>query len=120
MTNPIFPTMEMEQDSKFYNVELEDPAIKSEMDGGYVVSRARHTRKPRKTYTTGYSEILEPDRKRLEDFWTLVRGGSVIFDWTDPVEKAVCKVRFTQPLKFKYTGVGDLKKWEVSITLEQA
>lgn len=120
MTDPVFPKMDKEQDSKYYGVELEDPAMKSKMEGGYVVSRARHTRKPRKTFTTGYTGILEPDRERLETFYNLVRGGSVIFDWTDPVQQITYKVRFAEKIKFRYTGMGVSKLWDVSIILDQA
>jgi len=119
MTNPIFPTMDKEQDSKFYTVKQEDKSLKTEMDGGYVVSRAKHTRKPRKTWTTGYTGIGNADKQRLMDFYDEVNG-SVIFDWTDPVSKAVFQVRFTSQPEFKYTGLGVAQLWDVQLELQQA
>lgn len=120
MANPVFPTMTKEQDSKFYQKELENVAMTTPMDGGYVVSRAKHTRKPRRTYKTGYSGILNADRQKLEDFWDLVKGGSVIFDWKDPISLATIQVRFSEKLSFKYVGIGVSQLWDVSITLDQA
>ena len=120
MTNPVFPKMDKEQDSKFYEISLEDVALKTQLDGGYVVSRAKHTRKPRKTFQTGYSSILNADRARLEAFYAQVRGGSVVFDWTDPIDKVVHQVRFADEMRFQYVGVGVAQLWDVQFKLEQA
>jgi hypothetical protein len=90
------------------------------MEGGYVVSRARHTRRPRRKFKTGYTGLKNDDKKTLEDFYDLVRGSSVIFDWTDPIDNVVWQVRFAQPLRFSYTGVGVAKLFDVMVELEQA
>lgn len=121
MPNPIFPTLAKGQDSKFYKVAQENTALTTKMEGGYVVSRAKHTRKPRKTWTTGFSSILNADRIKLQDFWDTVRGGSVIFDWTDPITNTVMQVRFVgEGLEFSYVGMGVAQLWDVSFQLEQA
>lgn len=120
MTNPVFPTLAMLQDSKFYSVEQEDVGLKTTMDGGYVVSRAKHTRTPRRTFTTGFTTIRTADKALLEAFYTTVRGSSVIFDWTDPVSLTVYQVRFADKLTFKYTGMGAMQLWDVGVKLEQA
>jgi hypothetical protein len=120
MTNPVFPTMTKAQDSKFYEIAQEDVTMKTAMDGGYVVSRAKHTRKPRRSFKTGFSGILNPDRVRLMDFYDLVHGGSVIFDWTDPIEHVVYQVRFDGPMSFKYVGIGSSQLWDVQFQLQQA
>jgi hypothetical protein len=120
MTNPVFPTTSKGQDSRFYEVSREDPALKTEMEGGYVVSRAKHTRRPRRKFKTGYSSIGNADRAILEAFYDQVRGGSAIFDWKDPIEQVVYQVRFSQALTFKYVGIGEAQLWDVSVELEQA
>lgn len=120
MTNPVFPTTSKGQDSKFYEVSREDPALKTEMEGGYVVSRAKHTRRPRRKFKTGYTGIGNADRVILEGFYDKVRGGSVVFDWKDPIEQTVYQVRFAQPPAFKYAGIGINQLWDVTIELEQA
>jgi len=123
MPNPVFPTLALTnggQDSKVYNVEQEDPALKSDLEGGYVVSRAKHTRKPRKTFTTGYRAVSDADRKMLQNFYDTVRGGAVIFDWTDPVDGIVYQVRFVEKLQWKYVGIGEAKLWDVQFRVQQA
>jgi len=116
---PTFPTLTEGQDSSLYEVSTENPAIRSEMEGGYVVSRARHTRAPRKTYKTGFTNIGTADKALLDSFWFTVKGGSASFDWTDPVTLSVITVRFMNDITFKYTGAGATKRWNVGITLEQ-
>lgn len=123
MSNPQFPTLALTnggQDSKFYSEKLEDPSMKTTMEGGYVASRARHTRPPRITFTTGFSSISDADRKTLRDFWASVGGGSVIFDWQNPVDGITYAVRFAAEMQFKYVGIGETKLWDCQITLEQA
>lgn len=120
MADPIFPTLSRGQDSKAMSVELEDKAMKTEMDGGYVVSRAKHTRKPRRKFTSGFSQLTDADKTALEDFWDLVGGGSVIFDWLNPSNNTVYKVRFAAPISFKYSGMGGTNRWDVTFSLDQA
>lgn len=121
MANPIFPTLAKGQDSKYYKVTQENTAMSTKMDGGYVVSRAKHTRKPRKAFVSGFTSILNVDKTKLQDFWETVRGGSVIFDWTDPASKVVFQVRFVgESLEFSYVGKGATQLWDVSFKVEQA
>lgn len=121
MSNPVFPTLSRGQDSSLYSVELEDASLKTTMEGGYVVSRAKHTRPARKTFHSGFTFITDADRATLETFYgTTVRGGSVVFDWQDPPSLAIYQVRFVGPLQFKYVGRGDTRRWDVTFALEQA
>jgi len=123
MANPVFPTLALTnggQDSTKFGIKTEDVAIKSELEGGYVASRARHTRKPRKTFSTGFKAISDADRKTLEAFYERVGGASVIFDWTDPVDGKVWQVRFEGEFSFNYVGIGITKLWDVSFQLQQA
>lgn len=122
MSNPQFPTLSTGSDSALYAVEAEDVSEKTSMDGGYVVSRAKHTRTPRKTFTTGYTDLVNADKQLIQDFWdNVARGGSVIFDWTDPASLVVYSVRFTGgTLQWKYTGIGPTQRWQVQFKLEQA
>jgi hypothetical protein len=123
MTNPVFPTLALPkggQDSTQFAIKVEDVAIKTEMEGGYVVSRARHTRTPRQTFSTGYKGISDADRTTLQNFYNTVGGGSVIFDWANPVDLVTYQVRFASELEFRYAGVGVTKLWDVSFQVQQA
>lgn len=123
MSDPVFPTLTFTnggEDSKLYRMQQEDPTLKTEMEGGYVVSRARHTRIPRKTFSTGYTGISDADKKILENFYAQVRGASMIFDWIDPVGGTVYKVRFDGPIEFRYVGIGPTKLWDIQFKVVQA
>jgi hypothetical protein len=115
----VFPKLDKEQDSRFYEVVLEDVGMKSPLDGGYVASRPKHTRRPRRSFKTGYSKISNADRATLEAFYTQTLGSSIIFEWCDPVECFTYQVRFAGPMSFKYVGMGVSQLWEAQIQLEQ-
>lgn len=148
----IFPgaSLSMPPDAKFYDVEVENPAIRTEFEGGYVASRTRHRRsRLRRTFTTGYNNLDDLDRVVLEDFWNLVKGGSVIFSWFDEIayearywrikndptypgyNPALVKssldpapftfrVRFLDKLSFRRSGHGHNIRFEIpSIKLEE-
>lgn len=122
MSNPVFPTLVRGEDSKNYSVEFENVAVSAATDGGYVVTRAKHTRRPRRTFTGGFTDIGMTDKTTLENFWNTVKGGSVIFDWLDPVTKTVIAVRFADkdPMQFKYTGMGGNHRWDVTYKIIEA
>lgn len=102
------------EDSKFFSVSYEDPSMKVEMDGGYTLSRARHTRTPRRHITTGYSNLTDADRGLLETFYNSQRGGSKAFSYTNPISGEVITVRFDGPIVFTYAGVGSTVRWNVA------
>lgn len=122
MTTPVFPhilTSGEGQDAKKFGFDLEDPAIKSDMEGGYVFSRARFTRAPRRTWTSGFTYISAASKAQLVTFWTTVMGGSVIFQWKNPSDLVDYQVRFSDPLKFTYVGAGTNQRWDVTFKVEE-
>lgn len=127
MTNPVFPTLSVQSNSSAHAPTQENPAIATKLEGGYVATRPRHTRTPRRTFPVSYTDLRDADKQLLMAFWDTVKGGSVIFDWTDPesaMNAGVAKtyqVRFTdQELKWAYKGRGPTKLWDISFTLQQA
>lgn len=137
MTAPNFPVLAKSQDSKYFTVEMEDVALKTKMDGGYVVSRAKHTRKPRKTFKAGYTGISNADKLILQNFYESVGGGSVIFNWVSPIKLVTSvmqqngsqitvtstdsyAVRFVEKMIFQYAGIGNTQMWDVQFSIEQA
>lgn len=106
-------------DSKHYKAIPEDPSIKTEMDGGYMVSRPRHTRTPRLTFSLGWKSMLHADRNTVKAFWNTVRGSSNTFTWTDPDTNTVFTVRFKGQISEEYVGKGNLKLWNLTMELEQ-
>lgn len=122
MATPVFPTLPsgMLPDSQQFTETAEDPAKREDMEGGYVVSRAKHTRKPRRTWGIGFRDLTDADKVTLDDFWDTVRGGSLILNWTHPKTSVVYAVRFKESMNWKYVGWGPRSNWDCSFTLEQA
>lgn len=121
-TSTNFPTLSASAipDSSAFQVSYEDPAMRLDMEGGYVISRARHTRTPRRTWKVTYKMLSNADRALLETLWDTVRGGSATFNWTNPQNSTSYEVRFKEQLSFNYTGRGTNQRWDCSFTLEQA
>lgn len=123
MTNPVFPSLVLKNgglDSQQYSVTLEDPSISTKIEGGYVVSRAKHTRAPRRTFAIVYKAISDADKAAISAFYDSVRGGSTIFDWADPSSGAILQVRFQGELTLSYVGMGKTKLWNLSFKVQTA
>lgn len=74
-------------DRKYYSEEHENPAVRTEMEGGYVASRPRHRRAPlRRTWTFGYTDLSNSSKKALEGFYNAQKGGSKVFQWLNVYE----------------------------------
>lgn len=114
-----FPTISKKQDSQYFSMKQDDPAIRAKAEGGYEFSRPRFTRRPRRTFTTGFSYITDDDRAVLEQFWNDVKGGSHAFDWEHPISKELILVRFTKPIDYAYAGVGRTYLWHVKMELKE-
>lgn len=118
MPNPVFPFAAL-QDSSRFGENPEDPAVRVDTDGGYEITRARFTRAPRRTWTTGFASLTETEKGTLATFWNTVKGGSAYFDWTNPNTLAVHVVRFTKSLSWKYVGKLANKRWDVDIEVRE-
>lgn len=118
-----FPTLSMRPDGTSFKVSIPNPSIESEeTDGGYFNTRPRYTRRPPKTFTFKFTDIGQDDRDTLDHFFSeVVKGSSVIFNWTDPTNGAVHQVRFSQGFKLEFirTGVSFNHRYdtnEISLT----
>jgi len=106
------------QDSAYYNISLEDNTIRNATDGGYELTRARNTRKPRKTFSTGFTEMNQSDFEIFTDFWNYYTGAK-IFYWVNPVDFVTRSVRFSDMPKISYVGVGGFAKYNIEVTLKE-
>ena len=119
MPNPIMPYV-TEQDSQYFMESPEDPAMRTDMEGGYEISRARFTRAPRRTYTSGFTRMTQTQKDALDTFYDSVKGGSVVFDWTHPQKNTVMQVRFTKAMTAKYAGRGGVHYWDIQFEVRTA
>ena len=111
-----FPT---KQDAAKFGFEQEDVGIRSEMEGGYVLTRPRHTRRPRRTYKTGFTDLSNAEKIQFEDFIAEF-GTYKAFNYTVPVVGTVINVRLREIPKYEYKGAGANLRWDINdIFLEE-
>lgn len=114
MATKTFPAVLADiQDSQFFQIDLEDKTLKGEVEGGYTHARPRHTRKPRRTFKTGFTEITQAQMELLVSFYDDV-GGYTKFNYTNPTTGVVHEVRFDKPFGLKYKGIGATKLWNIT------
>jgi hypothetical protein len=99
-------------DTAKYSITGQDPAVRAEMDGGYVVTRARYTRRPRREISLGFTNISESDRQCLLAFFEEMRGGSDMFTFREWGTTDMITVRFKSVPTASYKGVGQYKRWD--------
>jgi hypothetical protein len=79
---------------------FDDPAIRTEMEGGYTNTRPRYTR-IRGTWPLKWNALTETHYNTLKNFYKNdTFGGSLFFSWTTPTDESTVNVRFTK----KYAG----------------
>jgi len=108
------------EDSKHFTEDSADPAARFEMEGGYTSTRPRYTRLPRKTWTTGFSDLTDAQKNSHTAFWDTYMGGSNSFIYLNPANATEYTVRFKGKPKITYVGMASLRRWEITgIVLEQ-
>ena len=100
-------------DAATWAESVEDPAITpGKMEGGYVTSRPRFTRTPRRTFTFQFQ--MMSDKTNLENFYNTNYGSAGGFNITHPITSAVINVRFDNAMKLKFSrmGFGPINIWQ--------
>lgn len=92
----VFPTFSNGQkpDQTTWEEEREDPSDSSPIEGGYVVTRAKFTRLPRKTWRFEYKNVANVDKLAFDAFLDSVLVGSDAFTWNHPFTGSSYTVRF--------------------------
>lgn len=106
------------EDSRYFSIEKRDNTVSSEMEDGYEISRPRSTRLPGRIFESGFTDIGDADKERLESFWDGVTTAN-LFSWNIPTSNQEIMVRFKGSLKFQYSGAGDTHLWNVQFTLRE-
>jgi len=97
-----------------------DPAIRSESDGGYVISRARFTRIVQNWPNIRYEWLSLANKNTLRTFETdTAVGGSASFDWTHPLSSTVYDVRFMGRIRYTTHQHTNGLFWTVEFGLEE-
>jgi len=103
-----------------------DPTIRSLSEGGYVTSRARFTRIPRK-WTLKYNWMSQANKDTVKAFEegnantvpVGVAGGSDSFDWLNPEDGETYDVRFFGMITYKAHAHTNFLWWMVEFILEE-
>jgi hypothetical protein len=96
----------------------QDPTLRHETDGGYVITGTRFTGTPPDKYHVRYDPITEAEKATLKTFQAQQGVGAVMFDWTNPFTSAILSVRLLSPMKFKpRKGVPGL--WSMEMDIEE-
>ena len=112
-----FPTLSINPSVRDWTEEKAfDPTIRSRSEGGYVKTRARCTRIPRKWHMV-YDALSKTDKETLEEYEDDQQVGAGSFNWTNPLNSTTYSVRFAGPVK--YTMMGNVNFWTVAIDLEE-
>ncbi len=102
----------------FDDTVAHDPAIRSLSEGGYVTSRARFTRIPRK-WTVGYNWVSKANKDTLKAFEVDRRGGSGSFTWINPEDSTTYTVRFIGLIRDVPHAHANFLFWIVDFILEE-
>lgn len=117
---PNFPAIQY-LDAATFMEESENPSIEpAKMEGGYVITRPRFTRRPRRSFSFNFTLMNDVNKTTLFNFWNTVRGGSNAFTWTHPQTGEAINVRFSPQttMRFKRIGFGANSFWQTeTITL---
>lgn len=122
---PVAPSVLIEKhdSAKFSETAVADPALPIKTEGGYAITRPRTTRRPRRSFSLGFTDISNQDKEDIQALYDESRGGSdIITGWTHPVTGVEIQVRFKVGSipSFKYHGFGNNHRWDVSgIILEE-
>lgn len=118
------PALAGKEDSSKYGFEVEDVGIRSDMDGGYVLARPRTTRAPRRSWTSGFTDISNANKLLVEAFF-VAKGTFNQFSYEVPVPnseggaKETVTVRFAEPIKWEYKGFGTNARWNMEFKVEE-
>lgn len=116
--------MENKEDAGHYGYSVEDNCVRSSKDNEIsLFVRARHKRRPRRTFTTGFTDINDAEKNILEAFY-LAKHTALHFTWVLPHTvntgaPQTVTVRITSAPVFEYAGVGFTSRWNVKFTLEE-
>lgn len=91
---------------------IEDPAIKTKSEAGYVTTRKKYT-KQNVSFGVTYSMLTDTDKDTLRTFYDTVETVDT-FTWTHPYTSQTYTVRFDGVPSFELT---DNNMWSVSFTL---
>ena len=102
----------------FGNTMAQDPAIRSQSEGGYVKTRARFTRVTRR-WTVHYAGATQAGKDVIRVFENARLAGSEAFTWTNPEDSTIYTVRFFGLVEYTPWNNAGFTRWDINFILEQ-
>ncbi len=102
----------------FDDTMAHDPTIRSQSEGGYVTSRARFTRTPRK-WTVKYTWLTQANKDVVKAFEDARSGGADRFTWTNPEDDTAYTVRFLGLVMYRAHPNTNFLWWMADFVLEE-
>lgn len=102
--------------SGFNEAAALDPVIRSPKEAGYVQTRPRFTRVPKKFHVT-YASMTDSDKSALESWEATVGYGANSDTWMHPKTSVSYTVRLTGPIKYALGETDSL--WTFDFDLEE-
>ena len=97
-----------------------DPTVRSQYEGGYVSTRSRFTRIPRR-WDVKYEWMTTVNKGTLQTFEEARGVGSESFTWTNPIPlvSTTHAVRFLEPMRCIPVPKTNFQYWTVEFILEE-
>ncbi len=95
-----------------------DPTVRNRYEGGYVGTRARFTRLPRR-WSVKYEWMTTANKETLRTFEDARAVGSDSFTWTNPMDSTGYTVRFFEPVRYTPALNTNFQYWTVEFILEE-
>ena len=94
----------------------QDPVIRSPKEAGYVQTRPRFTRVPKKWHLS-YAGMSSSDRTSIKSWESTSVYGANSDTWTNPADSTQYTVRLAGPIRYKFS-VSD-SYWSFEFDLEE-
>jgi len=108
---------EQHDSAKYSEKPAADPGINFSSDDDYQISRPRHTRRPGREFTLGFTFVTDAQKREVETLYNDARGSSdIITGWEHPIDKVEVLVRFKQGSapQYQYKGRAGAHYWDIT------
>jgi len=117
---PTFPSIQLPDAGGFKEIPIDTTIRSGASAGGYVQTRAGHTRDLFQFYLPWEAlPLTDADYITLKAFISTVRFGAVEFTWTHSFTHTEYTVRFREVPEFRLNSDGGVPGWSGHVLLEE-
>lgn len=127
----LIETAGLQEDGRFYKMDLVENVSRTETEGGYVLTRPKHHRsRPVINFKTGFTDIASENRAKI-DLLYVDHGMHSVFVWNNPWDDGSLTnyqplgilnagdyfVRFSTPPRYVIKLYGPTVRWDVELSM---